>query len=128
MPKEADFYTPGEAAKVLGLAELTVLGLLTSGQLEGHQDERARWWIPSAAIDAARHSKSPGHPVDPPARETTATTPAIPDHRQDPFADDKTTQFEAGAGSRPRTTSTDNIGQSTNESGWTTTGQAARAL
>ncbi len=34
MPKEADFYTPGEAAKLLGLAEMTVLGLLTAGQLE----------------------------------------------------------------------------------------------
>jgi excisionase family DNA binding protein len=128
MPKEADFYTPGDAAKVLGLAELTVLGLLTSGQLEGHQDERARWWIPSNAIDAARHSKSPGHPVDSLARKTTATTPAIPDHRQAPLASNKTTQLGAVAGPSPRTPSADNTGQPTNESGWTTTGQAARAL
>ena len=42
MPKEADFYTPSEAANMLGLAEFTILGLLTSGQLEGHQDERER--------------------------------------------------------------------------------------
>jgi len=49
MPREADFYTPGEAARLLGLAERTILGLLTSGQLEGHQDERARWWIPFGA-------------------------------------------------------------------------------
>src|SRR5829696_888380 len=54
MQRETDFYTPGEAAKLLGLAEMTVLSLLTSGELEGHQDERARWWIPSSAMDAAR--------------------------------------------------------------------------
>ncbi len=53
MPREADFYTPGEAADLLRLAEFTVLGLLTSGQLEGHQDEEARWWIPAAAVDEA---------------------------------------------------------------------------
>ena len=57
MPREADSYTPGEAARLLGLAERTILGLLTSGQLEGHQDERARWWIPFGAIEAAQRSR-----------------------------------------------------------------------
>ena len=51
MPREADFYTPGEAADLLGLTEFTVLGLLTSGQLEGHQDKEARWLIPAAAVN-----------------------------------------------------------------------------
>src|SRR5215212_6270498 len=53
MPREADYYSPGEAARMLGLAEFTVLGLLTSGQLEGQQDEQARWWIPATAVDEA---------------------------------------------------------------------------
>jgi excisionase family DNA binding protein len=122
MPKEADFYTPGEVAKMLGLAELTVLGMLTSGQLEGHQDERARWWIPSAAVDAARHSKSAGPSVDPLAEETTPITSVTP------TSSEETIQLEAGADPAPRTPSTDNDGQSTSESGWTSTEQAARAL
>jgi len=43
MTREADFYTPGEAAQLLRLTEFTVLGMLTTGQLEGEQDEQARW-------------------------------------------------------------------------------------
>jgi excisionase family DNA binding protein len=66
MPREADFYTPGEAARLLGLTEFTVLGLLTSGQLEGHQDEQARWWIPAAAVgEAVRRSRGADAPVRP---------------------------------------------------------------
>jgi excisionase family DNA binding protein len=128
MPREADFYTPGEAANLLGLAELTVLGLLTSGQLEGHQDERARWWIPSAAIDAARRSRSAGSSAGPLAEETITMTPVSPTSRAAPPASEETTQLEAGAESVPRTPATDNNGQTTSESGWTTTDQAARAL
>ena len=75
MPREADFYTPGEAAKLLGLAEMTVLGLLTGGQLEGHQDERARWWIPSSAIDDAQRSRQPRDPTDPSIEETIPIDP-----------------------------------------------------
>jgi excisionase family DNA binding protein len=128
MPREADFYTPGEAANLLGLAELTVLGLLTSGQLEGHQDERARWWIPSAAIDAARRSRSAGSSAGPLAEETITITSVSPTSRASPPASEETTQLEAGAESAPRTPPTDNDGQTTSESGWTTTDQAARAL
>jgi excisionase family DNA binding protein len=129
MPREADFYTPGEAARLLGLSELTVLGLLTSGQLEGHQDERARWWIPSAAIDAARRSRSAGNSAGPLAEETITMTPASPTSRAASLAaSEETTQLEAGTEPAPRTPPTDNGGQTTSESGWTTTDQAARAL
>jgi hypothetical protein len=95
MLREADFYTPGEAAKLLGLAEMTVLGLLTSGQLEGQQDERARWWIPSSAIDAAQRSRESSDstnlsieetlPIEPiSSGDTTATTAAeTPDDGED---------------------------------------------
>jgi hypothetical protein len=128
MPREADFYTPGEAANLLGLAELTVLGLLTSGQLEGHQDERARWWIPSAAIDAARRSRSAGTSAGPLAEETTTMTPGSPTSRVVPPASEETTQLEPDTETVRRTPSKDNDGQSISDSGWTTTDQSARAL
>ena len=127
MPNEADFYTPGEVAKMLGLAELTVLGLLTSGQLEGHQDERARWWIPPAAVEAARHSSSADNSVGPLSEETIPITPVTPTNSGVLPASEETTQLEAGA-EAPRTSSRRHHGRSTSESGWTTTDQAARAL
>jgi excisionase family DNA binding protein len=131
MPNEADFYTPGEVAKMLGLAELTVLDLLTSGQLEGHQDERARWWIPPAAVDAARRSSTADNAVGPLSEQTIPITPVTPTNGGALPASEETTQLEAGAGTvRParRTSSRESDGQSTSESGWTTTDQAARAL
>jgi hypothetical protein len=75
MPREADYYSPGEAARMLGMAELTVLGLLTSGQLEGHQDELARWWIPATAVDeAVRRSRDREASVHPSMEETIPIT------------------------------------------------------
>ena len=127
MPNEADFYTPGEVAKMLGLAELTVLSLLTSGQLEGHQDERARWWIPPAAVDAARRSTSADNAAGPLYEETVPITPVTPTNGGALPANEKTTQLEAGA-ETPRTPSKGNGGRTISESGWTTTDQAARAL
>src|SRR5215204_1779519 len=110
--READFYTSGEAARLLGLAEITVLSMLTSGQLEGQQDEQARWWVPAYAVDeAARHgekAQGSGEPPSPSGEETTQLGP-IPEPE-------------------PRTPQTDNDGQTTSESGWTTTDVAARAL
>ena len=41
LPREADFYTPNEAARLLGPTEFRVLSLLTSGQPQGRQDEQA---------------------------------------------------------------------------------------
>src|SRR5918998_3675881 len=126
MPNEADFYTPGEVAKMLGLAELTILSLLTSGQLEGHQDERARWWIPPAAVDAARRSTSADNAAGPLYKETVPITPVTPTNGGALPASEETTQLEAGA-ETPRTPSKRNGGRSISEAGWTTTDQAARA-
>jgi predicted transcriptional regulator len=150
MAREADTFTPGEVARALGLTEFTVLSLLTSGQLEGHQDEQARWWIPASAIDDTimRRSASTDAPPDPsveetvamppisptggadtPATDTPATdTPATETPATDPPASEETIQFEADAGSVQRTPPTDDDGQATSESGWTTTDQAARSL
>jgi predicted transcriptional regulator len=145
MAREADTFTPGEVARALGLTEFTVLSLLTSGQLEGHQDDQARWWIPASAVDAAimRRSASTDAPPDPSVEETTAMppispsgsadtpatdTPATETPATDPPAGEETIQFEAVAGPVQRTPPTDDDGHATSESGWTTTDQAARSL
>ena len=124
MPREADFYTPGEAARLLGLTEFTVLGLLTSGQLEGHQDEQARWWIPAAAVDeAVRRSRGADAPVDPSAEETIAMPPVSPEPHA---SEDTTTQPEAG--DDPVGNEADTIADVRGSSGWVTVKVAAEAL
>ncbi len=56
MAQEADFYTAEEAAKVLGIPVRRVFGMLCGGELEGHQDEWARWLVPASAVQGARRS------------------------------------------------------------------------
>src|SRR5919107_899981 len=139
MPREADTFTPGEVARALGLTEFTVLSLLTSGQLEGHQDEQARWWIPASAIDDAimRRTASADVQPDPSLEETTAMPPVSPTDSADTPATDtpaneETNQVEADGGAEAGpaqwTPPMDDDGQTTSESGWTTTDQAARSL
>jgi hypothetical protein len=53
MVKQADLYSPDEAAKMLGMPSIRLFGMLASGELEGHQDEWARWRIPARAIRRA---------------------------------------------------------------------------
>jgi regulator of replication initiation timing len=140
MPREADFYTPGEAARLLGLAERTILGLLTSGQLEGHQDERARWWIPFGAIEAAQRSREADYieaaqgsskasnSTDLSAEQTIPMEAMSSADTIEPPARKEPDQLEADAETTRRTQSTDNEGQSASKSGWTTTTQSARTL
>jgi predicted site-specific integrase-resolvase len=124
MPREADFYTPGEAANMLGLAEFTVLGLLTSGQLEGHQDEEARWWIPAAAVDeAVRRSRDADPLVDPSTEETIAMEAVSPDPQG---SADTTTRSEAGDAAGGNVA--DDTADVRAPSGWVTTKVAAEAL
>lgn len=56
MAREADFYTAEEAARVLGIPVRQVFGMLCGGELEGHQDEWARWLVPASAVQGARRS------------------------------------------------------------------------
>jgi hypothetical protein len=56
MVREADFYTAEEAAKVLGIPVRRVFGMLCGGELEGHQDEWARWLVPASALQGARRN------------------------------------------------------------------------
>src|SRR5215217_649551 len=104
MSREADFYSPGEAAQLLELSEYTVLGMLTTGQLEGQQDEQARWWIPAAVVvEAARRSSGTDAPPDPSAEETIAMEPVS----SEPQASEKTVELAAIVGPEPRRPSTD---------------------
>src|SRR5918998_5325462 len=115
MSREANFYTLDEAAKLLGLAEYTILGLLTSGELEGQQDDQARWWIPTSAVDKAaklseeKEAEVAGRSPSPTSEETTQLGTILPP-------------------TISPTTSSDTYGQSASASGWTTTEVAARAL
>jgi excisionase family DNA binding protein len=112
VPREVDFYTPGEAASLLGLTEFTVLGLLTTGQLEGEQDEQARWWIPASTIDdAARRSSGTNAPSDPSAEKTTAMPPVS----VEPQPSEETIELEPVAGRAPRTPSTHDEGERSTE-------------
>ena len=106
--READFYTPGEAAQLLRLTEFTVLGMLTTGQLEGQQDEQARWWIPASTIDAAaRRSSGTDALPDPSAEETIAMAPVS----TEPQASEETIELESVAGRASRTPSTHDEGE-----------------
>ena len=106
--READFYTPGEAAQLLRLTEFAVLGMLTTGQLEGQQDEQARWWIPASTIDhAARRSSGTDAPPDPSAEETIAMAPVS----TEPQASEETIELESVAGRASRTPSTHDEGE-----------------
>jgi excisionase family DNA binding protein len=112
MTREADFYTPGEAASLLGLTEYTVLGLLTTGQLEGQQDEQARWRIPASTIDdAARRTAGTDAPPDPSAEETIAMAPVS----SEPQASEETIELESVAGRTSRTPSTHDEGEGRTE-------------
>jgi regulator of replication initiation timing len=128
MPREADFYTPGEAARLLGLAERTILGLLTSGQLEGHQDERARWWIPFGAIEAMQRSREASNSTDLSAEQTIPMEAMSSADTTESPARKEPDQLEAETKTTRRTQSADNEGQSASKSGWTTTTQSARTL
>lgn len=74
MAKEADFYSPEEVAKVLGIPERRVFGMLCSGELEGHQDEWARWCVPASALNAPRDPKPSSEPEGSAGNDATATT------------------------------------------------------
>jgi excisionase family DNA binding protein len=43
---DGDYYTPGQAARILGLTDRHVRHMLAGGELEGEQTESGRWKIP----------------------------------------------------------------------------------
>jgi excisionase family DNA binding protein len=55
-----DFYTTGEAARVLRVTEARVRQMLGSGELEGERDELTeRWRIPQHAVHARLEKRRP---------------------------------------------------------------------
>lgn len=119
----------------MGLAEFTVLGMLTSGELEGQQDDQARWWIPAAAVEeTVRRSRDADPVADASTEEETIAMEAVsPTGSEDtPTTDtpksEETTELEATTEPAKRTPPTDGSGHIASSSGWTTTDQAARAL
>jgi hypothetical protein len=70
MAREADFYTAEEAAKVLGIPVRRIFGMLCGGELEGQQDEWARWLVPASALQGAWRNPEPSpHPGDLPEHD-----------------------------------------------------------
>jgi sortase A len=59
MVKQADLYSPDEAAKMLVIPSSRLFGMLASGELEGHQDKWARWRLPARAIRRACQDPEP---------------------------------------------------------------------
>src|SRR3954471_17183076 len=86
MAKEADFYSTGEVAKALGIPESRVFGMLAGGELEGQQDEWARWRIPASAVSRVRRapelSSSPDRNL-----EEDAGSPAAGAEAREPAAE-----------------------------------------
>ena len=48
---------------MLGIPVRRVFGMLRSGELEGRQDEWARWHVPASAVQGARRSTKPSNPA-----------------------------------------------------------------
>jgi excisionase family DNA binding protein len=63
---EADFYTTGEAARILRVSESRVRQMLLAGELEGGRDpETDRWRIPQHVVHARVEERPPGASLRP---------------------------------------------------------------
>jgi len=49
---EAEYYTPPQAARILGLSRRRVTQMLNDGDLDGEKLGNGRWKISSSAVDA----------------------------------------------------------------------------
>jgi excisionase family DNA binding protein len=60
---EGDYYTTGEAARILGVTETRIRQLLLSKELEGTRDPMTeRWRIPQHAVHARKEQRRPTEP------------------------------------------------------------------
>ncbi len=66
--EENEYYTPPQAARVLGLSRRRVTQLLNEGRLEGEKLANGRWRIPSNSVAAFLKNRSSQQP--PPARRS----------------------------------------------------------
>ena len=63
--KEAEYYTPPQAARVLRLSRRRVTQMLNEGGLEGERLANGRWKVPSSAVAAflEARGKQPAPPT-----------------------------------------------------------------
>ncbi len=68
---ESDYYTPPQAARVLGLSRRRVTQMLNEGLLEGEKRDNGRWRIPADSVAAflKARSKQPRPPSRRPSVE-----------------------------------------------------------
>jgi hypothetical protein len=64
MAHEADFYSAEEVARALKIPIRRVFGMLCGGELEGYQDEWARWHVPASAMQGVRRSLEPSSDLE----------------------------------------------------------------
>jgi excisionase family DNA binding protein len=64
---EADYYTPPQAARILGLSRRRVTQMLNDGGLDGEKLGNGRWRISAAAVAALLKERSQ-EPLHPPQR------------------------------------------------------------
>jgi excisionase family DNA binding protein len=69
---EEHYYTPPQAARILGISRRRVTQMLNDGQLEGEQSDNGRWKIPAATVVALLRERSaqPTHGRSPSVAET----------------------------------------------------------
>ncbi len=59
---EQDYYSPPQAARVLGLSRRRVTQILNEGQLEGEKLKNGRWRIPANSVAAYLKNRSSQQP------------------------------------------------------------------
>lgn len=77
---------------MLGIPAIRVFGMLTSGELEGHQDDWARWRIPARAIRHARQDREP--PSGPGGSSEDDAEPRIAEEGEAPSSEETTQTVE----------------------------------
>src|SRR5215204_1242866 len=55
---EADYYTPPQAARILGLSRRRVTQMLNDGHLDGRKSDNGRWRIPSDAVTTLKETRA----------------------------------------------------------------------
>jgi excisionase family DNA binding protein len=91
--READYYTPPQAARILGLSRRRVTQMLNDGGLEGEKLDNGRWRISAVAVAKLLQERSQA-PLPPPRRapegkaiEEIKERAAISEHRLERLTD-----------------------------------------
>lgn len=96
MAQEADFYSAEEVAKILEIPIRRVFGMLCGGELEGYQDEWARWHVPASAVQGVRRSLEPSSDLEEGPLKDDAEPRAAEDETRVGDAEATTVRSEGG--------------------------------